>query len=231
MSTLAVVAILAALLLATAARVRSRTERTVCLNHLRQIAQGVLLYAGDGMDVGPSRIAEKSSLDGWTAYKRLMKLYLREDEYSSPGERLFACPADRYHYDFTATSSEAYAYVGKPVYRQAWSDYSSYAFNGGNSRTNATTGVSYPGIAGCRLDSVREPARTVLVTEIPAFYCFSWHNPERPKVPHYFDNARNMAAFVDGHVSYTRFHYDPHLSQEAWQYDPPANYEYQWSDE
>ena len=70
----------------------------------------------------------------------------------------------------------------------------------------------------------------MLLAEMPAYYCFSWHEPQNPKFPHYFNNARNMAAFVDGHVAYTRFYFDPsQLPNEAWQYDPPAGYDYIWS--
>src|SRR5882762_4855212 len=110
-----------------------------------------------------------------------MKNYVGQKSASSPEDKLFACPADTYYYDFTQSSTNAYAYVAQGVYRQSWSDYSSYAFNGGNTRTNPITGATYPGIAGRKLSSIKNPSRTILVAEMPAFYCFSWHEPQKPK--------------------------------------------------
>ena len=52
-----------------------------------------------------------------------------------------------------------------------------------------------------------------------------------PTVAHYFTDARNVVAFVDGHVSYIKIYFDPSKQQEAWQYDPPSKYDYRWSAE
>ena len=227
---IAVMAILLALLIPALSRSRTKAKRATCLNHLHQIALGVRMYADDANDTGPARFSAGKSLDGWMAYKQLMKSHLEQNSASSPEDKPFACPADTYHYDFTSTSSNAYAYIGQGVHRQAWSDYSSYAFNGGNTRTSKVTGASYPGIAGRKLSSIKDPSRTILVAEMPAFYCFSWHDPQNPKLPHYFQGARNMAAFVDGGVSYIRFYWDSSKPQnESWEYDPPSGYAYKWS--
>ena len=93
------------------------------------------------------------------------------------------------------------------------------------------TGAPFPGIAGRKLSSIREPSKTIMLAEMPAYYCFSWHEPRNPKVPHYFSDARNMAAFVDGHVNHIKIYYDASKQQEAWQYDPPNGYDYKWSAE
>ena len=228
---IAILGILAALLSPALSKAKASAKRTMCVNHLRQIALGVRMYADDMDDVGPARILDKKSLDGWTAYKQLMKNYVAQNAASSPNDRLFACPADTYHYDFTTASPNAYAYIGKPVHDQQWSDYTSYSFNGGNTRTNTVGGAPFPGIVGRKLNSIKHPARTILLAENPAFFCYSWHEPQHPKIPHYFNNARNVMAFVDGHVSYVKIYYDPNQPQyEAWQYDPPAGYDYKWSD-
>ena len=227
---IAVIGILTALLFPALSKAKSSAKRTVCLNHLRQISLGIQMYADDMDDVGPAKISEKKSLDGWTAYKQLVKNYVGQNTASSSEDKLFACPTDNYHYDFTAASPKAYVYVKSPVHRQKWSDYASYAFNGGNTRTNSATGATSPGIAGIKLSSIREPSRTVLVAEYPAFFCFSWHEPQNPRFPHYFNNARNVVGFVDGHVSYIRIYFEPRQDQsEAWQYDPPAGFDYKWS--
>jgi prepilin-type processing-associated H-X9-DG protein len=98
------------------------------------------------------------------------------------------------------------------------------------------TGLNYPGIGGWKFGSIRGPAKTILVTEWPAIFPYSWHQPEAPynnKFPPFFNNARNNVSFVDGHVNYTRIYWDTNyvlwLHFCAWQYDPPAGYDYKWS--
>jgi len=226
----ATMAILAALLLPALSRAKAKAKRTACMNDVRQIVLGVLMYADDMKDAGPSKFSGNRSLDGWTAYKQLMKNYVGQNTTSSPEDKLFICPADTYHYDFTAASTNAYAYVNQGVHQQAWSDYSSYGFNGGNTKTNKMTGATYPGIAGRKLTSIQSPSTTILLAEISAFYCFSWHSPQNPTLPHYFNGAQNMAGFVDGHISYIKFYWDVTKPQsESWEYDPPPGYAYKWS--
>src|SRR5438105_6967615 len=116
---IAVVGILAALLFTVLDRVKAKAKRAVCTNHVRQIALGVRMYADDMNDASPARFSGNHSVDGWTAYKELIKGYVGQNTASSPEDRLFSCPADTYHYDFTATSTSAYAYVGQAVHRQA----------------------------------------------------------------------------------------------------------------
>ena len=87
----------------------------------------------------------------------------------------------------------------------------------------------WPGIAGRKLNSISNPVKTVLVIEFAALLPYSWH--QSTKVSHY-NNARNMAGFVDGHVSFTKMYWDSATTNdhiEAWQYDPPAGYDYKWS--
>lgn len=223
---LAVIAILVGLLIPALSKAKSRSRFAACSNNLRQIAMGVHMYAGEEEDRLPARRPENTrSLDGWTAYKALIARYV-----STNNSKLFACATDRFHYSLTSLSSNAFSYIPEPISAQPWSEYSSYGFNGGNTRTNQETGEAYPGIAGWKLASVMSPAKTVLVAEIPAYYCFSWHRPDRPKIPHYFNEAVNNASFVDGHVAQTKFYWDSSRpGSEAWQYDPPAAYAYKWS--
>ena len=227
---ISITAILAALFFPVLGRAKASARRTVCLNHVRQIVLGVRMYADDANDAGPSKSSGNHSLDGWTAYKQLIKSYVGQNTASSPEDRLFACPADIYHYGYTAASTNAYAYINQGVHQQAWSDYSSYGFNGGNTRTNKITGTTYLGIAGRKLSSIQSASKTILLAEMPAFYAFSWHNPENPKLPHYFNDAQDMAGFVDGHVGYIKFYWDKSKPlSESWEYDPPPGYEYKWS--
>jgi prepilin-type N-terminal cleavage/methylation domain-containing protein/prepilin-type processing-associated H-X9-DG protein len=91
----------------------------------------------------------------------------------------------------------------------------------------------FPGIAGRKLTSVKNPVKTVLVAEQPALAPYSWHQPQKLVAKQYrFNDARNMVSFVDGHVSYVKIYLDTNTTPahfEAWHYDPPARYDYKWS--
>jgi hypothetical protein len=85
---------------------------------------------------------------------------------------------------------------------------------------------------GYKLASIKDPVKTILVAENPAFYPFSWHEPRRiPQGLSGANNAKNLASFADGHVRYTRMYSDENYFVATCFYDPPADYEYRWSPE
>jgi prepilin-type N-terminal cleavage/methylation domain-containing protein len=238
---IAIIAILAALLLPVIDAAKARAQRTTCLDNLHQINLGIRMYVDDSHDAVPafetglSNNTVTSNLP-WIAYKSFIKNYVGLNGASSALDRLFACPADVYCYN---VGSGGFVYVPQPRHSQSFSDYNSYSLNAVNLLTN--TGVSYPGIGGQRLSAIREPAKTVLVGEAPAFVPYSWHQPERPlpmgnDLP-MFNNARNVMSFVDGHADYIKIYWDTNLasvgggftSTLAVEYNPPAGYDYQWS--
>src|SRR5262245_26397369 len=114
---IAIIAILTALLFPVLGHAKAKAKRTACAGHVRQIALGVRMYADDMDDTGPAKFSGNRSVDGWTAYKQLMKSYVSQNSTSSPEDRLFTCPADTYHYDFTAVSTNAYAYVSQGIHQ------------------------------------------------------------------------------------------------------------------
>jgi hypothetical protein len=158
---------------------------------------------------------------------------------------LFACPADVYYYDYCFGKRNPggpwEGYVPEGWCARSNSDFSSYVFNAGNLFLPAKS-PALPGIAGMNLASIKHPSRTVLVTEAPALFPFSWHKPKRPLYiiardncpDHIFNNAMNMVIFVDGHVSYVKIYWNAarpadHVFVPACAYDPPEGYDYQWS--
>ena len=88
------------------------------------------------------------------------------------------------------------------------------------------------------IDSVRNPSKSILVAEMPAFFPYSWHQPKRVRDELAgwltFNDARNVASFVDGHVNYIRFYWDNVRASTggytySMNYDPLDGYDYQWS--
>jgi prepilin-type N-terminal cleavage/methylation domain-containing protein len=208
---IAVVGVLAALLLSSASGAKAKARRAACLNNLKQVNLGLRMYADDNADTLPDTNAVM------IAYKRLMKSYVGMERSSSTNDQLFCCPADR----FTVDASRNVTASGSMHEVPEW-DYSSYGFNG----LNRLSGL-LPGVAGKKLTTVREPAKTILLAEVSAFMGFSWHEPSSPPIA---VDTRNMVSFIDGHVSFVRIYWNGFLGKTEWPmfYDPPAGYDYRW---
>ena len=231
---IAILAVLAALLLPVLSRAKAKAQRTVCTNNLRQIILGIRMYCDDAGDRVPTpayvRPASSTNLP-WNAYKELMKSYVGLNGVSSPQDRIFACPADTFHYfDFFKDTDGVF--VLKSRHDQAWANHSSYQFNGLNT-IPMPPAWRYLGIGGFQLGSIKHPARTIVVAEAPAYQPYSWHEPKPPPAngalsDARFNNAKDVLSFADGHVGYTKMYWNSTRVVESCCYEPPAGYEYQW---
>ena len=231
---IAITAILAALLLPALCRAKASAQRTECLSNLRQITLGIQLYAGDNQDTLPAapNVTGGPIETNHAAifYKRLIRNYVGLHNASSPQDKVFACPADTFYYDFPSLT-----YEPKSLHNQPDSDYSSYGFSGGNGFTNAMPPpfldeTSWPGVFGLKQTSVKGPTKTVLLMEISGFFPWSWHQPQRlPPTQYGLNNAKNMVSFVDGHTDYIRIFWNPAFRLTSCCYDPPVGYDYKLS--
>ena len=175
---MAILGILAGLLFPVLGASKDKANRTTCLNNLKQINLGIRMYSDDSSDVSPTT---KTNW-GWgvpsVAYKELMKSYVGLKGRSSPQDRLFACPADTFWYNLYYDN---WYLTNAPLHDSRHQDYSSYLFNGCNVRLiENSLGIPWLGIAGRKISSIKDPSKTVLVAETPAFWPYSWHQPETP---------------------------------------------------
>jgi type II secretory pathway pseudopilin PulG len=232
---IAIIAILSALLLPALSRAKASAKRTDCLSNLRQITLGMHLYAGENGDTLPatSDVSWNSIEPNHFAisYKRLMKTYVGLRGPSSPNDKVFACPADTFYYDFPS-----HAYQGASLHDQLDSDFSSYGFNGGNIGPENERPPAYlnqtawPGVSGLKQSSIKDPAKTLLLTELSAFFPWSWHEPRKLPLEQFgVPDAKNMVSFVDGHVTYTKIFWNTNYVLTSCCYDPPARYDYKRS--
>jgi prepilin-type N-terminal cleavage/methylation domain-containing protein len=237
---LALIVILAALLFPPFQGPHRRPLRVVCMNNLIQLDLAIHMYLDDQNNGSPGNTnAARAPFLSWTDYRELIGSYVAIKGPSSPTDRVFACPADKFFYD---PSQNGRGYVAEPMHDQTNHAFTSYAYNAGQFTTPAITNpppgipatTNYYGIAGQRLETVRHPAATVLIAETPAFSPYSWHEPRRPFSPENarFDGAGAVLSFVDGHAAYTKMYYNG--QKIAWSYNPPAGYnptgqDYQWS--
>ena len=228
---IAVIAILAALLLPALARAKMTAKRTGCISNLRQIGVGIHLYAGDHGDTLPGIVITNGMPWSfqWRFFKEMTKSYDGLNGPSSPQDTLFACPADAFYYLNTLSTPLIHA----SMHDDPWADYSSYWFSRLNLRANPATGDPYHGIAGLKISSIRNQVRTLMVVDQPAVFAYSWHQPESltDPGPNEVNDPRNVAGFVDGHVSYIKFYWDSTQSTFPCFYNPPDTYEYQWGED
>lgn len=204
----ACLSVLGAILLAQQTHARTKARLNTCTSNLAQVTRATLDYANDHRQRLPgSAAADKRDL--WWWYKELVKSYAGLHGESSDQDTLFACPEDRGYSDPV------------PFHRNAHFDFSSYVFNG-------VTLPGMPNISGLSLTDVNHPKRTLLVMEWTAHAPLSWHASKtgRKNAPFYCD-AKSVAGFVDGHVSFTPIYFDGYNA--AYTQDPISSYEYQYS--
>jgi len=246
---IAILGILAALLLPALGAATAKGRRASCLANVKQINQGVMMYASDNHDLlfpivknpdDPNREEPHNPNWGlstfeWTAYVPLVGRYVGWKGDPSPQDKVFACPADTFHDDMYPDRMARWANAS--LHSCSNVNYSSYFFNAGNAVFQGPVRVrfpdKFPGVLGSRLSSIRTPARTVLVGEEPAWSPYSWHSPCRPR-QFRFNNALDMLAFADGHVSCTKMYFEDRNDargpvESSFAFDPPAGYDYQWS--
>jgi prepilin-type N-terminal cleavage/methylation domain-containing protein len=237
---IAIIAALAALLLPVFSHAKANAQRRVCLNNLHQINVGIQLYCGDSSDKAPKSEGIKTNeMLTLIGYKNLVQNYVGVNRTTSPRARIFACPSDTFYF---TTSNSFIVVKNEPLHDQAFVNYSSYGFNGVNLDKRLVRlglkhlGVDFSqfGVGGRPMTSIKDPSRTVLVCETPAFTPYSWHKPKKPLLDNpQYDNSMNTVSFVDGHSSYIKIFWTNTTSigvrLDASLQNPPPSYDYKWS--
>jgi len=165
---IAIIAILAAMLLPALAKAKQKASQISCLNNQRQLALGIILYAGDSNEVMPSdasRVRNPSTApDQWIWWNGGAGLYGPE---KSPillaikgSTNIFRCPMDKYAPNQRQSSSE-----------NGWNfsyTMNGYVKAGGELAGCGSTYASGSGAYAIRkLTSIRRPTDKIMLAEEP----------------------------------------------------------------
>lgn len=211
---IAIVAILAAIIFPVLSSAKARANRATCANSLRQINNGVLMYAHDNADTLPELPNPNPYPNSGTFFvKELIKGYLGLSGPPKQGDKLFICPSE------APTPTDGLPSTALIL------DYSDYRFDSW--------------LTGQRITVIKHPTLTALVTETSAGPGYSWHQPQsqyvlvnnpanvEPDLHAAYNNAMNEVGHVDGHINYIKIYNDGMTISGA--YNPPAGYDYIWS--
>ncbi|MBI2843316.1 MAG: prepilin-type N-terminal cleavage/methylation domain-containing protein, partial [Armatimonadetes bacterium] len=230
---IAIIAILAAILFPVFAKAKEASKVSKCINNLKQIGSGLILYAADYND----RFLTQPSTGGM--YDHFFTFFFRDKIVKYMGsfradrllqdkatKTVFWCPNDR--------NSPWWDQNGfKTTYQWAGTSYfynCTYKFDF-NSTNNHIDGA-----AGRTVGECVPPTKIVLVGEAaPTMMAYSWHEPVpmTTKVFRYqgmvmgWNDAKCGLVFVDGHAKMMPIYYDPALGGPH-EYNPPPRYRYRW---
>jgi prepilin-type N-terminal cleavage/methylation domain-containing protein/prepilin-type processing-associated H-X9-DG protein len=174
---IAIIAILAAILFPVFARAREQARKTGCMNNVKNIATGFLMYVQDHDE---TMLPDRYTDYDWTGLTKTGKLIEAPLEPYLKNKAINPCPSDTSTWKATG---------GKFPTSYAWS------LKIATKRNQTWT-----------LGSIQYPAQTVAFNEIWAFHqgrysqCFDPHW----ECGTWQKGNEAMLAFVDGHVKYTK---------------------------
>ena len=139
--TIAITAVLAALLLPVLARARGAARKASCINNVHQIDLALLMYAGDHAD---SLRAATNDYHIYFTYREDIQPDLSRNR-SGTNDQIFTCPSD--NFDCTMAVIEQWfwpdALTGRGFHHLKQTAYSSYVFNGEAANSIAIEPVKY----------------------------------------------------------------------------------------
>jgi prepilin-type processing-associated H-X9-DG protein len=177
--TIAIIAILAAMLLPVLGSARKKAQSTECRNNLHQISLTTFLYSQDNNDCLPFAWCNDPDPSENSFFALLTPLLFRADfdGYSDFEKQIYTCPTRRLE-----------PLVGPNPMRI------SYGMNASNS-------IAFPDPRTRRMSDVRNPAGTLLIADIAYPYN---HPPIKTLAPDqvgYKHDARANMSFFDGHAA------------------------------
>ena len=202
--TIALIALLAALVVAVAPSMLEFGRRVQCQTRLAHLGRTLLLYAQDNAmtlpGAGKPPTGNPMTSVCYTYTRDLLPYLGLTEEQARQNRALFCCPSRTAATNGTFQSPH-------------------YVFSGANNASPALLGLS-----GVRLPAIKKPARTVLMAEAGASVPFSNHPFEGTTAVR---DAKCWLFFVDGHSAFLPVY--SYGGPNTLAKDPPESYGYQWS--
>jgi prepilin-type processing-associated H-X9-DG protein len=179
---ISIIAILAAILLPSLKNAREMAKRVTCINNLKQIGFGLLMYANENNGYLP---LGNISTPEWPSYI---------NTYYINNQNVFFCPNDKGE----AHPAAPAAYTNSPY--NAYGVFTIYGISYGyNGRLlgfwDSGTGIYY----WRNIDTIERPSSSIAVGESVWFWLVSSDNLVVPRHPKY---QGGNVLWVDGHVSW-----------------------------
>jgi len=176
---IAIIAILASLLLPALNQARAKGRQAQCVNNVKQLSLGHLMYADDFLDRLPASW-EPNNPDTMRAWYQMIEPYV-------PGDSMYRCPERMSVF---------------PGYGVNW-QYLTTMWPGHPAPRGTVSYPDYYGYGGCPLSKLTRAAETILIADSGSAlkYVADWALP--PGDYHVACRHTNFAAvgFCDGHAS------------------------------
>jgi prepilin-type processing-associated H-X9-DG protein/prepilin-type N-terminal cleavage/methylation domain-containing protein len=211
---IAVIAILVAMLPPALANTKARTRQVSCMNNLKQLGLGTLLYLGDFNNTYPgcaSRTVYGFQVEDWIYWRNQVPYTLDKSPIflligGGANTNIFRCPMDK---DNTDRISQ-----GQPIYPCSYSMTSYGLENNANLRgISSIFSGAFGGSYAFKQTSVRNPAGKIVLAEEVAMQA----PPDNPDPTYYYiisdgrfvptgdrltgrHSGKADVGFVDGHV-------------------------------
>lgn len=160
---IAIIAILAAMLLPALSKAKAKAQQTTCINNLKQLGYGMMMYLNDNHDTFPacaSRNTYGFHVEDWIYWRNTLPYTLNKSpivaDLGTVDTNIFRCPLDR---DNTYRKQVGAPYYNFSYTMNSWNLVNNKNVHGMASVINGSTPYLF------KSANVRRPSNTIMLAE------------------------------------------------------------------